>query len=146
MKTKNLMFLLTSVLLSFRNGGGCATMNDQQWIERLKSTPVAKIEAGLPEQSFADWFAAQVNHSEPQYEAVPCPEQQGTCVKVSTTINVHRVEMVFLVATVDAAGNAKPIDCQFLSGSYGPADPRMKFPTRKLSKLSDLPKLLHGQN
>ena len=46
----------------------------QMWIERLKNTPVAQMEAGLPESSFAGWFADIVKPLQAEYEVKACQE------------------------------------------------------------------------
>jgi hypothetical protein len=32
-------------------------IEDQTWVERLKSTPAARLESGLPKKAFDQWLA-----------------------------------------------------------------------------------------
>jgi hypothetical protein len=44
----------------------------QSWIERLKNTPVVRMEAGLPEKPFDQWLADHVKPSQPKYQLADC--------------------------------------------------------------------------
>lgn len=134
--------------------------HDQRWIDRLKATPVASLEAGLPEKPFGEWFADQVKPATPKYEVNDCGERNGTadekgkefpfCVTAMADVPaVRRLELSFVVGTyvVPAEAGArteeKPAKVEFMHGSIGPSDPRSKQPTRQIRKLSDVSALLH---
>lgn len=134
--------------------------HDQRWIDRLKRTPVASIEGGLPQTPFAEWFADQVKPSTPKYEVNDCGERNGTadekgkqfplCVTASADVpTVRRLELSFVVGSYvvpvngSAATEEKPAKVEFMYGTLGPSDPRSKQPTRRVSKLTDVPALLH---
>ena len=127
-------------------------------IDRLKKTPVSEIEDGLPRESFDSWFANQVRPSHAQYEVNDCGERNGTpqergqkfptCVAVTATTGMRKVDLAFVVGTYvvpekgkDTA-SSKPTKVTFFSGSVGPSDQRMKAPTQVIRKLSDLEKQL----
>lgn len=123
---------------------------EQRSIEALKTTPVAKIEAGMPDKPLGEWLAANSKGSEVQYTAQSCKasddqkQQMGSgpfhCV--TATLKDGWVVLQFVVAapgkSSDQAGQ-----CRFLFGQEGPpAGSPMKRPTRKISKLSDLRTML----
>ena len=130
--------------------------NSAQWIAKLKATPLADIESGLPDRTFGKWFADQARPGVPQYTAKPCEigESSGPmCVVASANVSrTKRLELTFALMggerTVQNDKNpaAKQATCRFLVGSVGPRDPRMKFPTQVIRKLSDLPPLVRGHN
>ncbi|MGZ4878428.1 MAG: hypothetical protein ACXVIO_09590 [Candidatus Angelobacter sp.] len=71
--------LLSLLLIGLFAGNRCSSQgkgqdHSQAWVERLKTTPVARMEAGLPEASFADWFADLVKPSQTEYEVKECQE------------------------------------------------------------------------
>ncbi len=131
-------------------------------IELLKATPVSRIEAGLPGTRFDRWFADQVRPAEPKYELDDCGERSGTpeergkqfpmCATVTAIVEIRKIQLSFVVGTYVVPSNGsdaaaeKPAKVSFFSGSIGPSDPRMKFPTRAIRKLSDLEKLLRTTN
>lgn len=134
--------------------------DEQRWIDRLKATPVASLEAGLPDKPFGEWFTDQVKPATPKYEVNDCGERNGTpdergkqfplCVTASADVpTVRRLELSFIVGSyvvpVDANARTeeKPAKVEFMHGSLGPSDPRSKQPTRPVRKLSDVPALLH---
>jgi hypothetical protein len=54
------MKILLSILLVglFATGGnGQSNSEDQTWVDRLKSTPAARMECGLPKKAFDQWLA-----------------------------------------------------------------------------------------
>ena len=129
----------------------------QTLINRLKATPVADIETGLPADPFGKWFAKQAKPGQPQYEVKPCEAATGgekttelMCVVASAKVGeMKKLELTFAMGPYSSAGKkakgvkAKAPACRFLVGSLGPSDPRMKFPTKVVAKLSDLPPLLN---
>ena len=162
------MRILSSLLLIVLFAGNrCGSqakrldISSQAWIERLKSTPVAKMEAGLPETSFGSWFADTIKPSEAGYEVNECQGTNGSdasanqerllCVFAYTKPPQpgwnRGVQLTFVVGVLPGSKNgtdAKPVPCRFLGGWEGPANPSMKRPTRGISKLGDLERMLHG--
>ena len=130
--------------------------NNAQWIARLKATPLADIESGLPDRTFDKWFADQARPGVPQYTAKPCEAGEANgpmCVVASANVSrTKRLELTFaLMGGERAVQNdknpaAKQATCRFLVGSVGPRDPRMKFPTQVIRKLGDLPPTVRGHN
>jgi len=133
----------------------------QMWIERLKNTPVAQMEAGLPETSFAGWFADIVKPSQAEYEVKACQETNSPdapanqehllCVFAYTKPLQpdwqRGIQLSFVVGILPPSRygtDTKPVPCRFLGGWEGPSYPQMKRPTRRIAKLSDLEKMLRG--
>jgi len=133
----------------------------QMWIERLKNTPVAQMEAGLPESSFAGWFADIVKPLQAEYEVKACQEtnspdastnqQRLLCVFAYTKPPQpdwqRGIQLSFVVGILPPSRygtDAQPVPCRFLGGWEQPSNPKMKRPNRGISKLSDLEKILHG--
>lgn len=121
----------------------------QRSIEALKATPVAKIEAGMPDKSLGEWLVANAK-GEVQYTAQSCEasddqkQQMGSgpfhCV--TATLKEGWVVLQFVVAAREKS-SAQSARCRFLFGQEGPpAGSPMKRPTRKISKLSDLRTML----
>lgn len=139
-------------------GGRCSGQgqnHSQSWIERLRTTPLAQMEAGLSEESFADWFEGRVKRSETGYEVIECREpnnsinqQRLLCVVAYTRPPRpgwhRRIQLDFVVGVLlpSATGitEVKPVPCRFLIGSDGPSNPQMKRPTYLFFKLSDFAK------
>jgi hypothetical protein len=158
--------LFSLLLISLFAGSRCGSQAKRQdpsqaWIERLKGTPVSQMEAGLPETSFAAWFANVVKPSEAGYEVSECQGTNGPdasanqerllCVLAYTKPPQpgwnRGVQLSFVVGVLPASKNeteAKPVPCRFLGGWEGPSNPSMKRPNRGISKLSDLERMLHG--
>lgn len=128
-----------------------------QAIAKLKATPVADMESGLPDEPFGKWFVAQVKPAVPQYEVKECDESSDKaaglkCVVASAKVGgMKLLELSFAVppASTSPAPKTKPkniretqYQCRFLVGSLGPSNPQMKFPTRVVRKLSDLAPML----
>src|SRR5262249_24662668 len=160
MKIASLSTLILVVLLSAVSTLAVAQDQDQRrFIDQLKKTPVSEIESGLPHESFDTWFAEQVRPAHAEYEVNDCGERNGTpeergrefptCVSVTASAGMRKVDLAFVVGTYVVPENgkdtarAKPTKVRLFSGSVGPSDPRMKAPTRVIRKLSDLEKLLH---
>ena len=168
---KILFSLLLIVLLAGNRCGSQAKRQDpsqakrqepaQMWIERLKNTPVGQMEAGLPESSFAGWFADLVKPLQAEYEVKECQEtdspdapvnqQRLLCVFAYTKPPQpdwqRGIQLSFVVGILPPSRygtDTKPVPCKFLGGWEQPSNPQMKRPTRKISKLSDLEKMLHG--
>jgi hypothetical protein len=116
------------------------------------------MEAGLPEQSFADWFADRVKPSQTGYEVKECKDNRVTgqgrllCVFAYTKPlrpDWYRgIQLNFVVGVLPpsatALADAKPVPCRFLIGSDGPSNPQMKRPTYAIFKLSDSGKRYHA--
>jgi hypothetical protein len=135
--------------------------HSQAWIDRLKATPVAQMEAGLPEESFADWFADRVKPSETGYEIRECRQsnnpyasvnaQRFLCVLAFTKPPQpgwrRWIQLDFIVgvlpSSTTAATNAKPVPCRFWFGWDGPSNPQMLRPSYIIRKLSYLEKRYH---
>jgi hypothetical protein len=128
-----------------------------QWIAKLKATPLADMESGLPDKTFGKWFAEQSGSGQPQYAVHPCEgddQPNGPmCVVASAKVSrVRKLELTFALMggerTVqnDKNPEQKQATCRFLIGSVGPSDSQMKFPTRVIRKLSDLPPLVRGRS
>jgi hypothetical protein len=131
----------------------------QTLITRLKTTPVADIETGLPTDPFGKWFPRQVGSSQIQYDAKPCEAEASItnkgqrdplmCVTASAKIGeMRKLELTFAMEGYSGGKQAKSTAarkprCRFLVGSLGPSDPRAKFPTRVVNKLADLPPILN---
>ncbi len=139
--------------------------DNRHLIDQLKKTPLSQIEAGLPQKTFASWFADLVkpNPVPIEYEVKECvddklpgveSQQPVTCVVAYTQPQKPNwprwIEMRFVV--IAAPGPAKPGDREtvkpllprLVSACEGPSNPMMKRPTRCFSKLSDLEKLVQG--
>ncbi len=125
----------------------------QTLISRLKATPVADIETGLPTDPFGKWFPKQVGAGPVQYEAKPCEGEAAEsanpmmCVTASAKIGeARKLELTFAMQGYSGkkagSATAKKPRCRFLVGSLGPNDPRAKFPTKLVAKLADLPPML----
>jgi len=144
------MNILVALLLSLFAGANCKeqeTAGNQNWTKKLHTTPVAKIEAGLPQKPFNQWLV-ELTRSEPKYEMSDCetngPSPTGKCVTVTAdAAPMRRVELTFAVPAEGSAKAGEGAVCTFVRGSIGPSDPRMKAPTQVVRKLSDLEKLLH---
>ena len=153
--------LISLLLLGLFAGGRCSSQGQdrqQSWIERLKATPVAQMEAGLPNVSFADWFADRVKPSEIGYEIKECQEpdkptpstnpQRLLCVSAYTKPPqpgwYRGIQLNFVVGILSpsatGATDAKPVPCRFLIGSDAPSNPQMKRPTYFFFKLSEFGK------
>ncbi|MGZ4845226.1 MAG: hypothetical protein ACXVJ1_10845 [Candidatus Angelobacter sp.] len=157
--------LLSLLLIGLFAGNRCSSQgkgqdHSQAWVERLKTTPVARMEAGLPEASFADWFADLVKPSQTEYEVKECQETPAAPTSQKRLLCVfaytkplepdwnRAIQLNFVVGILTPSQkgtiDAKPVPCRFLSGFEGPSNPRMKRPTRWISKLSELERLLRG--
>lgn len=151
--------LISLLLLGLFAGGRCSSQGQDlrsSWIERLKATPVAQMEAGLPNVNFADWFADRVKPSATGYEVRECQEpdkptpsanpQRLLCVLAYTNPPQpgwnRGIQLNFVVGvtrpSATGATDAKPVPCRFLTGSNGPSDPHMARPTYRIFKLSEL--------
>jgi hypothetical protein len=134
------------------------TAPERRMISRLKTTPVARIEPGLPNQPFHIWLMALLHQSQVNYEVDDCGERTGTpqdagkslpvCVHVSALVEpVRKLDLTFVVGTSIASTGGhtveKPGKIQLMYGALGPANPMSKQPTRAVRKLSDLEKLLN---
>jgi hypothetical protein len=150
------VFLAISMQISARD------RNDAPWIEEVKNTPVSQIEAGLPQESVALWFADLVSPNETDYEVRECGEAPavGTTLRhllcvIAYTKPPHpgwlrRIQLRFVVATVASPketndrADVKPVTLEFLWATEGPSNPKSRRMVRFFSKLSDLEKLVRG--
>jgi hypothetical protein len=141
-----IMKIVLALLLVGLFTGNCNSQgktHDPDWIERLKTTPVARIEAGLPDKAFDPWLAEQTKGAQPKYQLGQC-EAEGSaspiqCITVTAEVApVRQLELVFAVPR-DAIGKHGDVPvCTFVRGSIGPGDPRSKQPTRLIRRLSEL--------
>ena len=135
-----LVGLLAASRCSSQSGG-------QNWIEKLKQTPVATMEAGLPQKAFHQWLVELTKSPQPRYELgdfeTGGPGAGSKCITVMADAeSMRRLELIFAV-TAESSGKASEQACTFVRGTIGPSDPRNKQPTRLVRKLSDLPAMLH---
>ena len=141
-------FMLSLLMVGLLAGSRCSSQSPdgQNWIEKLKQTPVATMEAGLPQKAFNQWLAELTKSAQPRYELGGCETGDtaaaGKCITVTADAGVRRVELTFAVPP-ESAGKASQQACTFVRGAIGPSDPRSKQPTRLVRKLSDLPAMLH---
>jgi hypothetical protein len=161
------MKILFSILLVGLFAGakcnGQGNGQQQSWVDQLKKTPVDQIEPGLSQTNFAQWFADLVKPNQIDYEIQECVDENPAraesqerllCVVAYTKPPQPHwnrwIQLRFVVGVSVPSGKAgtraevKPVACRFLGGSEGPSNPAMKRPTRMISKLSELEKLLHG--
>lgn len=142
--------LLSILLVGMLAGARCnsqAKGQEQSWIDRLKNTPVARMETGLPEKPFGQWFTEQTKAARPKYEMGACDTEGGTsgtqCIIVSAQIApVRKVELTFAIPQDKAAKTGSAVVCTFIRGAIGPSDPRSKQPTRLIRKLSEIETIL----
>jgi len=142
-----LKFVLSLLVVGLIAGSRCSSQSGQDWVEKLKKTPVATMEAGLPQKAFNQWLVELTKSAQPKYELGDCETGDagaaGKCITVTADAgSMRRVELMFAVPA-ESAGKASDQACTFLRGTIGPSDPRSKQPTRLLRKLSDLPAMLH---
>ena len=125
--------------------------SDQHSIAVLKATPVAKVEAGMPDKALGEWLAGNSKGSEVQYTAQSCEASDaqkqemgaGPFQCVTASLKDGWVILQFIVAAPEKSGDQQATKCRFLFGQEGPpAGSPMKRPTRKISKLSDLRAML----
>ena len=142
--------LLSLLLVGLFAGVKCSSQGkgrEQNWIESLKNTQAAKLEAGLPEKPFDQWLTDLAKSASPKYELTGCDAEgtasTGKCVKVTVDVApVRRVELMFAVPAESPANAGEAAVCTFVRGVIGPSDPRSKQPTRLVRKLSDLETML----
>ncbi len=150
--------LVLGLLIPVAGSFGGQRRHPPSGTELLKSTPVSSIEPGLPNLPFDRWFAYLVRPSRPEYERNDCGERNGTpdergkqfpaCVTVTAIVGARKIDLSFVVGTYVVPENgsdmtaSKPSKATFFHGSIGPGDPRMKFPTQVIRKLSEVEKLL----
>ena len=135
--------LLSVLIVLFATPGNG---QEQVWIDRLKNTPVARMEAGMAEKPFDQWLA-ELTRTQLKYEQSSCSAELDApavpCIIVSTEIApVRKLELMFAIPRAKAGKPADVQVCRFLSGAVGPSDPRSKQPTRLLRKLSEVEALL----
>jgi hypothetical protein len=149
--------LLSLLFLGLFAGGVCSSQGQDQnqaWIKRLKTTPVAQMEAGLPEESFADWFADRVKPSETGYEVKECQAKPAGASSRDRFLCVFAytkppqpgwnrgIQLNFIVGvfprSAKGATEATPVPCRFVIGWDGPSNPQMKRPTYGIFRLSEL--------
>jgi len=133
-----ILFPVFLMMLFAKIGDG----QDENWIDRLKNTPVARMETGLPEKPFDRWLA-ELTKTQAAYEQSTCPGELGAlpCVIVSAEVApVRKLELMFAVP--GKAAQAGDAQCRFRSGRIGPSDPRSKQPTRLLRTLKDVEAML----
>jgi hypothetical protein len=158
MRTTAFVFLLLAVSAINLEPAAAQSSADQRWIDQLKKTPVSQIEAGLPDASFANWFAELVKPAQTGYEVKECQEETSAaatnqdrllCVFAYTKPPEpgwnRGLQLNFVIGILPRSSkgitDAKPMPCRFLGGWAGPSNPQIKMPTRKISKLSELEKL-----
>jgi len=124
----------------------------QQWIDSLRSAPVAEIEPGMSSTKFGEWFAGVVRPARAKYEIKDCEASDATgpeksvCVQAGAELsNGRTVEIVFKIRAHtdnDGAQNEKRVRIELLSGQLRPTNPMSKQPSRVARKLSDLQALV----
>lgn len=141
-------FVLSLLLVGLLAGSRCSSQSggSQNWIEKLKQTPVATTEPGLPQKTFDQWLVELTKSAQPRYELSDCEtggaEAAGKCITVTADAGpMRRVELTFAIPA-ESAGQASQQVCTFLRGTIGPSDARSKQPTRLVRKLSDLAAML----
>jgi len=140
-------FVLSLLVVGLLAGSRCSSQSGggQNWIEKLKQTPVATMEAGLPQKPFNQWLVELTKSAQPVYELGDCETggagAAGKCITVTADAGMRRLELMFSVPA-ESAGKASQQACTFLRGTIGPSDPRNKQPTRLVRKLSDLAAML----
>lgn len=139
--------LLSLLLIGLFAGSRCSSQGqgpdqNQAWIDRLKSTPVARMEAGLPEKPFDQWLTDHVKPSPLKYQPGDCQAgggASGKCILVAAeTAPARKLELTFSIPAERTATAGEASVCSFVSGAIGPSDPRSKQPTRLIRKLSEL--------
>src|SRR5262245_7928335 len=133
-------FVLSLLVVGLIAGSRCSSQSGggQDWIEKLKKTPVATMEVGLPQKAFNQWLVELTKSAKPKYELGDCETGDagaaGKCITVTADAgSMRRVELMFAVPA-ESAGKASDQACTFLRGTIGPSDPRSKQPTRLLRK------------
>jgi hypothetical protein len=128
----------------------------QQWIAKLKETPLPDMEAGMPDKTFGKWFGELARPGVPHYVVKECglpstdQKPKGPmCVVASAKVSrVRRLELTFAVmegvrtAQSDKKPEAQQTSWRFLVGSVGPSDPHVRVSTRVITRLSELPPLV----
>ena len=135
------MKVLLALLAALAFAGARGNQNS---IEDLKKTPVAKLEAGLPEKAFDSWLKELTKSAQPKYEMTDCQASgtgaTGKCISV--TADAEPMRRVALFFAIPADSTAQASVCTFLRGTVGPSDPRNKQPTRLVRKLTELEGML----
>jgi hypothetical protein len=123
---------------------------EQEWITRLKNTSMSQVDAGLPAETFAEWFSRHRKGSDIYYEIETCDDVDSKtpyagkgplkCVTAVSTQGVgSELVLRFVAAAPGKDGKFQSVESMFLSGSEGPPpNSPMKRMTRVLRKLSDL--------
>jgi len=133
------------LLMLFFAAGAFGQDAQQRWINSLKNAQVSSMEAGMPAEKFDAWLSAVLSPNQPKYEMTDCDDAGGApagekplCVLASAGLDGMRtLRLVFKVGSY--AGKAeKPAKIELVSGRIDPANPRMKFPSRPVRKLSEL--------
>jgi hypothetical protein len=137
--------LFSLLLIGLFAGNRCSSQGkdrNQSWIERLKITPVARMEAGLPEKPFDQWLTGRLKADPPKYQLGDC---QGTgggsakCILVTAeTAPGRKTELTFSIPAESSGTAGEAAVCSFMRGVIGPSDPRSKQSTRLIRKLSEL--------
>jgi hypothetical protein len=142
--------LMSLLLVSLFAGAKCSSQGkgrELNWIERLKSTPVAKMETGLPDKPFDQWLTDLSKSAQLKYKRSGCEAEDasssGKCILVTVDVApVRRLELKFAVPAESTANSGEAAVCKFVGGVIGPSDPRSKQPTRLVRKLGDLETML----
>lgn len=124
--------------------------SEQHWIDALKATPVARIEADMPEKQLGEWLVANAKGTEVRYEAESCADFANANPKLSegshcamVTLLRGSVVLKFAVAGFRNSPERGPLQCRYLIGWEGPPPGSpMKRMTRPIRKLSDLRTML----
>lgn len=127
------------------------TADQLRSIERLKATPVADIESGMPETALHQWLSENIHGGAIEYQVEPCTE-----LIPKEKLGAYRAGSVCTVATMAGGGIVlRFIDsgdgngdrcsgCSFLNGQEGPRPgSHMARMTRLIKKLRDLCTLLN---
>ena len=117
-------------------------------IEKLKGIESSHFDSSLPTLFFGKWFKRLVHPAVPNYEPRDCESATAApkpgaakqqCFYVWAAVPPERT--VALTFRLNTASNS----FDYVEGSIGPSDPKSKQPTRKITKLSELPALVHPE-
>jgi len=160
-RTASFLFL---VIIAASARTAAQGLDKQQLIDQLKKTPVDRIEAGLPHESFESWFTKLIKpYQYPiEYEVkdnclVENPRVAGShllpCVMAYTTLRPGWNPWIDICFAASAAigtektgygQSRKAFALKFYGASEGPSNPMMLRPAIYFSKLSELHKYMRG--
>lgn len=127
------------------------TTDQRRSIDRLKATPVADIESGMPETALHQWLSENSHGWDIEYQIEPCTnmipkEKQGAYPADSVCIvaTMARGGIVLRFIDTGPAKGDRCSGCSFLNGQEGPRPgSHMARMTRLIKKLRELCTLLN---